>query len=405
MNYIEYAKTLNCSDKVTFWLEHNLANYLEKNTENQAEIEHIIDFLVSDKAPIKMEKVSYKQAKSASEKWVLGLQKKAEKITELPEDIETVLDFKDGFKIVKLVGKNAYEREGYLMSHCVASYYGRDIEVYSLRDKDNNPHCTMEKDQQIKGKGNGSINPKYIGYVVQFLEWAGMSVRDSEMLNLGYVNIEGIEDKNAVFKDLFKDKYFFKGNEIVDKNGNPYQSISLWERFNIFDLDANLKIKWNFDIDLSIKTFLANCAKGKGEHLTGDLSAASNTGNYSAASNTGNYSAASNTGDLSAASNTGDQSAASNTGNYSAASNTGNYSAAIVTGLDCKASVTGKYSIAVSTGREGRAMGSLGSWITVVERNEDWEIICVKSAQIDGKKLKAGVYYRLVNKKFVEVIE
>ena len=38
------------------------------------------------------------------------------------------------------------------MSHCVASYYGRDVEIYSLRDKKNLPHCTLEKDNQIKGE-------------------------------------------------------------------------------------------------------------------------------------------------------------------------------------------------------------------------------------------------------------
>jgi hypothetical protein len=49
--YIEYAKFNNANQEVLDWIERNLANYLEKNSENQAEIEHIIDYLVSDKAP------------------------------------------------------------------------------------------------------------------------------------------------------------------------------------------------------------------------------------------------------------------------------------------------------------------------------------------------------------------
>jgi hypothetical protein len=62
------------------------------------------------------------------------------------------------------------------MSHCVASYYGRDTVIYSLRDSNNNPHCTIEDGNQIKGKGNGSVDPKYIDYVVKFLEKLGMTV-------------------------------------------------------------------------------------------------------------------------------------------------------------------------------------------------------------------------------------
>ena len=57
-------------------------------------------------------------------------------------------------------------------------------DVHDWIDKHLVPHCTMEKDQQIKGKGNGAIHPKYIGYIVKFLEIAGMQVGDNEMLNL-----------------------------------------------------------------------------------------------------------------------------------------------------------------------------------------------------------------------------
>ena len=119
------------------------------------------------------------------------------------------------------------------MRHCVESYYGKDDEIYSLRDKKNNPHATFSKSsQQIKGKGNGNIHPKYVKYCVEFLEHVGISVRDSEMANLGYVNIEKVDDENAVFPKeyLFRDKYFSSDNtdKIIDKKGNKYESINLW---------------------------------------------------------------------------------------------------------------------------------------------------------------------------------
>ena len=373
--YLEYASGLGASNKVISWINHNLENHLEKHQEDQTEIEHIIDFLISDKCPIRLDKVSYKQAKEKTDLWVKELNKQAEKIIESDQDTEVTLDFKDGFKFVKLVGKNAFDREGLLMSSCVASYYGRDTNIYSLRDKENKPHCTIEENQQIKGKGNSSIHPKYIKYVVEFLEFLGMEVSDNEMANLGYVNISDVKDKEAVFTDLFRKKYFYKGNKILDKEGKEYHNMTLWDKFNIFDLDLKLNINWNFDIALSVKTFIASLKNYKSNNLKKD------------------YSVSTNTGYRSASTNTGDRSASTNTGDYSASTNTG---------YQGKSSVDKDTSIAISTGREGVAKGKIGSWIVLVERDEEWNIIGVKSVMIDGKKLKENTWYKLENKKFVE---
>ena len=196
MNYKKYAQFLNAYKEVLYWVEHNLENYLKANKPTQQEVEHIIDFLVSDKAPERLKKVSFKQAKEKADKWNKELQKKGKAIIETKKDIKIIYDFKDGFKFVKLIGEKAYQREGHLMRHCVSSYYNKGEDIYSLRDKNNNPHCTISKSsQQIKGKGNGSINPKYIKYVVEFLEYLEIGVRDSEMENLGYINIEKILEK------------------------------------------------------------------------------------------------------------------------------------------------------------------------------------------------------------------
>jgi hypothetical protein len=140
---------------------------------------------------------------------------------------------------------------------------------------------------------------------------------------------------------------------------------------------------------------------------TGDQSAATNTGYQSAATNTGYQSAATNTGYQSAATNTGYQSAATNTGYQSAATNTGDQSAATNTGYQSAASVEGKESIACGLGIENKAKASLGSWIVLTEwgqgDNGGWHIKSLKSAKIDGRKLKADVWYELKNGKFVEV--
>lgn len=142
--YKEYALSLEASTKVTYWVEHNLSNHLKTHPENQTEIEHIIDYLISDDSPSNLEPMSYEDANKNAEKWTKKLIKKGEHIKEVSTDTEVILDFKDGFKIVKLIGKNAYEREGYLMRHCCGGYFGKGKTVLSLRDANNNPHCTIE---------------------------------------------------------------------------------------------------------------------------------------------------------------------------------------------------------------------------------------------------------------------
>ena len=121
----------------------------------------------------------------------------------------------------------------------------------------------------------------------------------------------------------------------------------------------------------------------------------SNTGNQSAATNTGNWSAATNTGYWSAATNTGNRSAATNTGDRSAATNTGDCSAAKVSGGE---------SIAIVTGSDSMASGALGCWLVLTERDENYHIKEVKAVKVDGKRIKADTYYKLVDGEVKEVV-
>jgi len=139
---------------------------------------------------------------------------------------------------------------------------------------------------------------------------------------------------------------------------------------------------------------------------TGNKSAATNTGDYSEATNTGDYSAATNTGDRSAATNTGYRSAATNTGDRSAATNTGDYSAATNTGNKSAAIVEGKESIALATGIKSKAKGKIGCFIVLTEWkeiNNEYHIVDIKSAKVDGENIKEDTFYMLKDGKFVEV--
>ena len=133
-------------------------------------------------------------------------------------------------------------------------------------------------------------------------------------------------------------------------------------------------------------------------------SAATNTGDWSAATNTGDWSAATNTGDWSAATNTGNRSAATNTGDWSAATNTGDWSAATNTGDWSAAKVSGGESIAIVTGSDSMASGALGCWLVLTERDENYHIKEVKAVKVDGKRIKADTYYKLVDGEVKEVV-
>lgn len=100
-----------------------------------------------------------------------------------------------------------------------------------------------------------------------------------------------------------------------------------------------------------------------------------------------------NTGDRSVATNTGDYSVATNAGYRSAATNTGDYSTAIA---------EGENSIAIVTGYQGKAKGKKGCWIVCTERDKEGNILFVKSAKVDGQKIKEDTFYTLENGEFVE---
>ena len=181
--------------------EHWVNNVGKKHL-SEDQIEHILDFFDSDDAPRRLRKMSVSDAVRLTDKWVKKLHRKGENVVETEEDVKEILDL-DEMRLVQLISKTSYKREGYLMSHCVASYHNKECKVYSLRDIKNKPHATIEiskrgdRIEQIKGKGNGSIHPRYIKYVLKVLNHFNLEVKDSELKYLGYVSLA-----DAVWEEL-----------------------------------------------------------------------------------------------------------------------------------------------------------------------------------------------------------
>ena len=80
--------------------------------------------------------------------------------------------------------------------------------------------------------------------------------------------------------------------------------------------------------------------------------------------------------------------------------------AASATGYSGAASVEGQQSIACGLGIESKAKGKKTCWLVLAEWHQvkdEWQIKEVKSAKIDGKKIKEDTWYELKKGKFVEV--
>jgi hypothetical protein len=103
-------------------------------------------------------------------------------------------------------------------------------------------------------------------------------------------------------------------------------------------------------------------------------------------------------GDYSKLAASGDSSKLAASGYYSQLAASGDYS---------KLEINGEYSVGAAIGMGSIIKGKKGNWITLAEwawdnKKKYYIPVCVKSAQIDGKKIKADTFYQLENGKFVE---
>ena len=113
-------------------------------------------------------------------------------------------------------------------------------------------------------------------------------------------------------------------------------------------------------------------------------------------------------GDYGHAAAQGNRGHAAAQGDYGHAAAQGDNGHAAAQGYNGHAEVDGKEAIAAAFGINGKAKACLGSWIMLAEwelKNGKWHIAAVKTAQIDGEKLKAGTWYILKNGKFEEAEE
>ena len=262
--YLNYVAQLheNKQNEIDF-INNQLAKHLKTEQENQTEIEHILDFLFATDKSYK--NIWYKTILEKAIAWDKKLQSLSSKDEEIEwVDYEVVYDFWDWYRFVKLKSQSSYNREWKLMSHCVASYYGRDVAIYSLRDSNNNPHCTIEENKQVKWKWNQTVDNKYFWYCIKLLHHLWCKMWENEMRNIWYYKLDSI-DEWLTCDELRDWKYVSEKNidKIKDKDWDVYMWFWLLKIKKLFEFDLNMKLKFNFDMNVITSYFRSKLKKWK----------------------------------------------------------------------------------------------------------------------------------------------
>jgi len=176
-------------------------------------------------------------------------------------------------------------------------------------------------------------------------------------------------------------------------------------------LDLSGFIKASFDFLWKKGNNSKLAASGDFSQLAAYFSQLAASGDYSQFAASGFNSKLAASGDSSKLAASGNSSKLAASGNSSKLAASGDNSQLAASGYSSKLAASGdnsqlaasgENSICVAIGPDSFVKGIKGTWITLVEYDDEGKISCVKSAQIDGIKLKADTYYKLKNKRFVE---
>ena len=104
----------------------------------------------------------------------------------------------------------------------------------------------------------------------------------------------------------------------------------------------------------------------------------------------------------------GDYAKIGSSGDYAKIGSSGDYAKIGSSGDYAQIKSTGNHSVVMAAGNNSIAKAKIGSWITLSEWdciNGVWLPICVKTEKVDGERIKADTFYKLVNGEFKEVEE
>ena len=114
----------------------------------------------------------------------------------------------------------------------------------------------------------------------------------------------------------------------------------------------------------------------------------------------------SNDGDFAQIGSSGDSAQIGSSGDFAQIGSSGGSAQIGSSGDFAQIDSSGRNSVVMCAGCNSKAKAAIGSWITLAEWKSIggvWKPICVKTEQVDGKRIKADTYYKLIDGKFEEV--
>ena len=132
---------------------------------------------------------------------------------------------------------------------------------------------------------------------------------------------------------------------------------------------------------------------------SGDYAQIGSSGDYAQIGSSGNYAQIGSSGDYAKIGSSGYSAKIGSSGNYAQIGSSGDYA---------RIESTGERSVVMAAGYNSIAKAKIESWIILAEwENNDgvWVPICVKTEQVDGERIKADTFYKLVDGEFKEVEE
>ena len=140
---------------------------------------------------------------------------------------------------------------------------------------------------------------------------------------------------------------------------------------------------------------------------SGEYAQICSSGYYTKIGSSGEYAQIVSSGYYAQIVSSGDYAHIGSSGDYAQIGSSGDSAHIASSGYYVKIESTGKYAVVCCAGNNSVAKAKIGSWITLSEWKKDekdgiWKPICVKTEQVDGKKIKEDTFYKLKNGKFVE---
>ena len=211
----------------------------------------------------------------------------------------------------------------------------------------------------------------------------------------------------------------------IDKEENTTKvcssKIKIKAELNLADI-VKLGVEWIKDVTSPAKLQKETDLNDNGNNSaqigsSGDYAQIGSSGDYAQIGSSGYYAQIGSSGYSAQIGSSGYSAQIGSSGYYAKIGSSGDYakigssgySAQIgSSGYSAQIESTGNHSVVMAAGNDSIAKAKIGSWITLAE----WDCIngvripiCVKTEKVDGERIKADTFYKLINGEFKEVEE